>query len=290
MNNLQRNIFNLHNNFEDLLNIRSELAGVEINFERAYLEDGYLSIHQLEALCDGLDLSIDRFINSELDLLEFSRKSNLGPKYLPEKYEIENGSYASAKTILTIMRYLTDFHGQQMTSIFLKLLGVGYENFVNEDIRVHPQMVMDALSIIETMGIDSRTLKLIARRAPLISADSEYGKRLRNSRSTIESFQYAFSEVIPNCYDNLFTYKINRLYNGLIEITTHPTGNAYNTETGEVIGSRDLCLYKQGIFQSKLRYTGNFKSHIKEHKCIYHGDDHCHYELQWEPQEAALLH
>ena len=104
-----------------------------------------------------------------------------------------------------------------MTSTYMKMLGVGYQNFVDENTRIHPSLVLDSLDVLEKLGFTQDAVRHIGQSAPLISARNEYGKTMRGLLETSLTLEYFVEEVIPHCYDNLFHYRINRMTKSYIE-------------------------------------------------------------------------
>ena len=70
-----------------------------------------LTIEQMNLICEHFSISAEDFLTRELSMMEMARKLKFQDAFLPEKYQLQSGNYASAKTIRAVMSYLNKSTG-----------------------------------------------------------------------------------------------------------------------------------------------------------------------------------
>jgi len=238
-------------------------------------------------LSDNYEFSITDLISrkisfSELDL-KFQKKEILAEKYNP----LEE-AYASTKTIRAIRDYLNAHIRETCGDSLLYSLNTTSQLFDSNIDKIHPQMVLDALSEVAKIGVNTELLSHIGRSCPLYNGEHHYGKVLHNLGNARDVIEFMHEEVIGREYDNLFHYNLisSKDTQAVVEITQK--SEAHQCLKTHLIGNRPLCLYKQGVYLSFLKYTKLQAVELKESSCLYHGDKSCTYHLTWNQESSKL--
>lgn len=282
--NLVKNI-KLISSYQHLpLKIHEMMNISEKTLERLIRSEEITDYEALEKLALCLNLSISDLCELQITYEQLDRvfKSN---SVLPEKYLHLDKAYARSKTVKNIVQYLNQNIDLNYGNILTHRLGVSTSLFDDPNAKIHPQLVMDALAETQKLHLTPELLKVMGQNSELLSENNRYGRELRKLKEMRSIFEYIHEEVIKNEYDNLFKYNILAIKKDKAVITILPKPDAHETLKKKLIGNRELCLYKQGVYLSFLRYKGIKEARLKECSCLYQNGNECRYEITWENKE-----
>ncbi|MGK5090364.1 hypothetical protein WDW86_22695 [Bdellovibrionota bacterium FG-2] len=243
-----------------------------------------VSVQELYTLAQGLDVNFGQLMEGQLDLKLLRQRLRGGPDLLPEAYADKNHHFARSITPKVIHTHLATYHGSAFARSLFRRLHVTPELFENLTDYISPMIPGDILNHLceeerytdeQIRGIGTMTFPIMPR------AVSE---TLRNLRTPQRLYQYMFEIVVRQMYDRFSNYQIEQMTEAYCRMKVTISDEAQTAFGRKIVDYRACCLYRQGVMSSFLAHlTGNFAK-VREHSCLYRGDPHCSFDIDWDNQ------
>lgn len=259
-----------------------EIIGItDSEFRAKCVGSRSFDLKDLQKVCDHFDLSLDRVLDAEIDYLALEQRVHGNKSAVPEKYSDPERKLARGRTALSIIEYLNDKFGYEITNAVTRRLQVSVGAFSDPDSFVNPYLISDLLSEMSILGIEREHLLEVGKSACKINSATRVGKLLSGASTPMALYSIWHEELMDDHYDRLFNYRIERLScRGLTMVAT-PRWDALDRLGGEVFGNREVCLYRQGVYRGFIMHIREEPARLLETSCTYLGDSCCTYVLSW---------
>jgi hypothetical protein len=257
------------------------LGFTQKEYDSLLLDGEQLKIQNLLNLSQATELSIDRIMDGDIDFHALAKK-HLGDKFaIPEKYAIPTQALARARTVKAIMHHVNSIHGEAYGRHVLRRLQIHPDFFSNPEDYINPFIITDLIETLVRSGFDRSHVKEMGKCAMKVNQNTAVGSLLSQAKTPMDLYRDLHEIVINRHFDRIFEYRIQSLSKTGITVTVTPIKDSHEALNSKLIGDRETCLYKQGVYSSFIGHIDHQFAKLFETACIYQGDPQCRYHLCW---------
>lgn len=249
----------------------------------------HYSLNNLDALCEALHITISGLMHNSLELKTVVQQFNGSLLAVPERY---SGLVHSRSRCITGILNYAQIYKQDDPNYgvrTLRKLQLHPEHFKNGNSLISSNIIKDLLENLSKSGFDDESFKEMGMSTLTTYLNSELGKTCKTQNSPRQLYEELL--VMQSKYfDTGFNYRILKVTPE--SITFESTLSDEGDEMGgdEKIGSKNVCLYRQGVFASFLATIRNGFAKVHESECLYDGiSSRCVYEISWETAAPKLI-
>jgi len=238
------------------------------------------SIQNIVNLCDAIGLNINLISKGKIDYVTIAEQFNNNLYILPARYEVAQEKLSKMRSVHTIFHALVLMNGYDYAKrIFSRFQVSPYAISKPNDV-VSLRLITDILSELRKEKFSNDHIMKIGTMANAINGSDILGKKFSHCTSPKDVYR-AMHEEFMVYFDKNWKYKLLKLskYKCVVEIKTKPkTSEIFKRK---IVGSREGCLCRQGIYASILALREAKLAKIKETECMYVNSKRCVYHLSW---------
>lgn len=237
------------------------------------------NILELKSLANALDLDVGRIFSGDLDYEALAREFRGERGVLPARYLVPEQQMARARTIKNVYSFLELTRGADYAWSIFRRLQIVPEAFSQPDGFVSSFIIADVLNELAAEGMSDTDFKNLGSHSYVINL-GDVNKRLKLTGSPKRLYEVMIS-CMPQHYDRMNTYALQSLSDEKCVVRVLPKDEFVEVFKSKLLGSKDVCLYKQGVTASFQAALGPRFASVHESSCVYHGDEHCDYHIYW---------
>ncbi len=240
------------------------------------------SIITLVRLAESLDFSVENLLLGKVDPSSIRKRHNpIGAAALPERYSNSSELVCRARTVLNIIKFTDEQFGRNFSTTLLRKLQLRREDFSKPERLIHPFIITDLLKTCVESGIHSNHMLAMGSQALAINRGTGVDNVLAACKTPRKVYETLIEQVIGLHYDRLYHYRFHHFTKDDVIAEVSPQKDIHDALKQRVVGTRETCLYKQGVTASFLGHIGMKPATIRESSCMYLGDRCCTYHLSW---------
>lgn len=232
-----------------------------------------LSYRTLEKVCKEFGLNLD----------EFHQLASLPDKpILHPKYETKSFKRSRMRSLATIYKGLVWYRSKEYAKEVFRRFQLDEKHLNNTEAYIDLNVGLDILKFLRRDHFEDSQIKQLGTSSVQANRKSPLSQKLRQYKSPQEIYR-AMHEELMDLFDRNWSYKLLSLEDQkcLVEIKTkESTQEVYKKKT---VGTREMCLCRQGIYESILFHSHRRFAKIEELRCCYiDGGQTCLYLIKWD--------
>lgn len=235
---------------------------------------------RLENFCDHLGITCENLIDGRVDLSALSKQFRSKNPPLPHIYLDDPIRLSKARSFLGIVSFVQEFYGKDFSRSILRRMQIASTIHIDPNEFVSLNLILDLLKELKREGFSDPELQGTGNMTFTINSPTELGHALSGAKSTKDLYRSVHEELL-RYFDHIFDYKILNLKNDSCLTEIKPKAEFIHLMKSPVIGSREYCVFKQGVFSSLLAHREGRFAKTHEHECMYLGSNRCVYEVKW---------
>ena len=264
----------------------SELLGISPqSYKEAVATGRPVPLCALEAVTHYLGLSLEILIRGEIDYPALFARFNGHLGTLPERYS--TGAFSRKRTSINVLAYVEQMYGWTESQHILRLLQVNEAAFGNPEEWINVNFLADLLALLKKRGATRESLRAMGSFSAVTNRRTRLGEVMGQAHGVHDLYETMIDRA-AGLYDVNCNYWIESMEADGCVIAAVPNPDVQDAIGSKVIGNREVCEAKEGVFASAPCYIGHAHSAVSEEKCVHRGDPHCAFHVQFDVRQAAI--
>lgn len=239
------------------------------------------SVELLWSLSQTYGIDLDLLMNGKLDIPLFRSQLSGAHQRLPERYSIPEQMLSRGRAVLTAIDSIQTYLSENVCQNILRRLQISPARQFNPDEFVSMNLIVDLLQEVRRLGLSDQDMRQLGLRSSIVHQDHELGHALRRMKNGEEIYR-AIHEEYLHFFDKNWNYRIHRMSTNSVDVMITLREETKNAFRSHHVGSRQGCLFRQGIYASMTMQSLGKPARISESRCMHVEGDHCLYHLNWD--------
>jgi hypothetical protein len=235
---------------------------------------------EIEALASVSETHIDLFMSGEVDFKTMARHAHSNRTAIPEHYATREHKLARVRAVQVIYEHVRFHRGEPEARRILRRRQCHPEAFRDAASLISPKIVEDLLKDLRQDGLSDEQLRGVGTMTLNVNQGA-IARKLAGRATPRALYEYVHEELLQHHYDRINHYRLLKMTDTgcVVGVSTQDEAKeAFRTDT---VGTREMCLFRQGVYSSFLANLIPRFAKVEESQCMYSGASHCIVHLSW---------
>lgn len=278
---LNRNLIQIQEVLEIAPEVFCELLGTDtVRYEK--IKKGIASHDslKLDDFCDHIGISVENLLGGKIDFVALNKQYHRRDSTLPTAYTEDGLGLSKARSFLGMIRFARAFYGHKFEKQILRRMQIPSTIAIDPNEFVSLNLLLDVLKELRAEGFTDEDFRGTGLMTFSINRKTPLGSFLAKTNSISDLYRSVHEELL--CYfDQIFDYKIQKLGQNVCRSQISMKQQFQDHFKTNTLGSREYCLFKQGVYAGMLGHKTYTFARIHEQSCMYKGDATCVYDVLW---------